>query len=52
LESNKKNNSTLKEVADHIGVFVSTISRVLSGKASDYKISKETEENVRKLLKS
>jgi len=48
LESNKKGNSTLKNVADYIGVSVSTVSRVLSGKASDYRISKETEENVRK----
>jgi len=51
LESNKKNNSTLKNIADHIGVSVSTVSRVLSGKASDYRISKETEKNVREVAK-
>ena len=46
MESNKKNNSTLKDVAGYIGVFVSTVSRVLSGKASDYRISKEIEEKI------
>jgi len=51
LESNKKNNSILKEVAGYIGVFVSTVSRVLSGKANDYRISKETEENVWEVAK-
>ena len=39
---------TLNRVADHAGVSVSTVSRVLAGKARSYRITKETEEAVRK----
>lgn len=34
---------TLNDIAERVGVSVSTVSRVLNGKASDYRISSETE---------
>jgi LacI family transcriptional regulator len=40
---------TLQEIADKSGVSVSTISRVLSGQAARYRISKKTEATVRAL---
>ena len=42
---------TLQGIADQSGLSVTTISRVLSGQASRYRISKETEVTVRKLAK-
>jgi len=42
---------TLQGLADQSGLSVTTISRVLSGQASRYRISKETEVTVRKLAK-
>jgi LacI family transcriptional regulator len=42
---------TLRRIADQSGLSVTTISRVLSGQASRYRISKETELAVRKLAK-
>ena len=42
---------TLQGIADQSGLSVTTISRVLSGQASRYHISKETEVTVRKLAK-
>src|ERR1700733_14476020 len=43
--------TTLKGIADRSEVSVTTISRVLSGQASRYRISKATETAVRKLAK-
>src|SRR5712672_1351174 len=43
--------TTLKSIADRSGVSVTTISRVLSGQASRYRISKATEAAIRKLAK-
>jgi LacI family transcriptional regulator len=40
---------TLHDIAEKSGVSVSTISRILSGQASRYRISKDTEAAVRKL---
>ena len=39
-----KNSSqtTLKSIADNLGISVSTVSRVLSGKAAQYRISEKT----------
>jgi len=42
---------TLQHIADRSGVSVSTISRVLSGQAGRYRISKKTEATVRALAK-
>lgn len=42
---------TLQRIADQSGLSVSTVSRVLSGQASRYRISKQTEMAVRKLAK-
>jgi len=42
---------TLQRIADQSGLSVTTISRVLSGQASRYRISKQTEIAVRKLAK-
>lgn len=42
---------TLQSIAERCGVSVTTISRVLSGQAERYRISKETEEAVRKMAK-
>ncbi len=35
--------STIKTIAQHVGVSVSTVSRVMTGQAIDYRICKETE---------
>ena len=43
--------TTLQCIANKSGVSVTTISRVLSGQATRYRISKDTEEAVRKLAK-
>ncbi len=43
--------ATLQRIADQSGLSVTTISRVLSGQASRYRISKGTETLVRKLAK-
>jgi LacI family transcriptional regulator len=40
---------TLQHIADQSGLSVTTVSRVLSGQASRYRISKQTETAVRKL---
>lgn len=37
---------TLKQLADHIGVSISTVSRVLNGVADRYRISKKTQETI------
>ncbi len=42
---------TLQRIADQSGLSVTTVSRVLSGQASRYRISKQTEMAVRKLAK-
>src|SRR5574340_927506 len=42
---------TLQRIADQSGLSVTTVSRVLSGQASRYRISKATELAVRKLAK-
>jgi LacI family transcriptional regulator len=44
-----KSHPTLQSIADRSGVSVTTISRVLSGQADRYRISKETEAAVRKI---
>jgi LacI family transcriptional regulator len=45
----EKAQPTLQHIADRSGVSVTTISRVLSGQAARYRISKQTEAAVRKL---
>ncbi|HAB52650.1 MAG: hypothetical protein A2315_14920 [Ignavibacteria bacterium RIFOXYB2_FULL_35_12] len=47
----KSNNPTLKSIASKLGLSVSTVSRVLNGKSSRYRISKETEELILKATK-
>jgi LacI family transcriptional regulator len=42
---------TLQRIADQSGLSVSTVSRVLSGQAARYRISKQTEATIRKLAK-
>jgi len=42
---------TLKAIAKHLGVSVTTVSRALNGKAAEYGISKKTEEAVRRAAK-
>ena len=42
---------TLQRIADECGLSVTTVSRVLSGQASRYRISKQTETTIRKLAK-
>src|SRR5689334_22696185 len=42
---------TLQCIAERSGVSVTTISRVLSGQAARYRISKDTEEAVRKIAR-
>lgn len=42
---------TMKNVADKAGVSKTTVSRVLSGKASEYGITKATEEKVREIAR-
>ena len=42
---------TLQGIADRSGFSVTTVSRVLSGQAGRYRISKQTEATVRKLAK-
>lgn len=46
-----KSPTTLQCIAEKSGVSVTTISRVLSGQATRYRISKETQESVRKLAR-
>ena len=46
-----KSHPTLQCIADRSGVSVTTISRVLSGQADRYRISKQTEAAVRKIAK-
>jgi LacI family transcriptional regulator len=46
-----KAHPTLQSIADRSGVSVTTISRVLSGQADRYRISKETAAAVRKIAK-
>lgn len=43
--------TTLKRIAEQLGVSATTVSRVLSGQARKYRISKETEAAVRKLAR-
>jgi len=43
--------TTLKFIADQLGISVTTVSRTLSGQASRYRISKQTESAVRQLAK-
>ena len=42
---------TLQRIAEQSGLSVTTVSRVLSGQASRYRISKQTETTIRKLAK-
>lgn len=42
----KEKQASLKSIADKFGVSVSTVSRVLSGKARQYRISVKTEEKI------
>lgn len=44
-----KKQPTLKRIAEQLGVSTTTVSRVLSGQARQYRISQATEEAVRKL---
>src|SRR4030067_2285145 len=36
----------LKNIADHVGVSITTVSRVLNGQANKYRIKKETENSI------
>jgi len=49
LSKNRK--TTIKIIAERAGVSVTTVSRVLSGQGSKYRISKKTEELVNRLAK-
>jgi LacI family transcriptional regulator len=51
FSSSGNSQTTLKHIADQSGVSATTISRVLTGQAGRYRISKETEAAVRKLAK-
>lgn len=42
---------TMKDLAEELGLSVSVVSRVLSGKGEDYRISEHTQELVRKTAK-
>lgn len=44
----RKKRVTLKSIADHVGSSVTTVSRVLNGEAKHYRISKETEDAIRR----
>ncbi len=46
-----KQQPTLKRIAEQLGVSTTTVSRVLSGQARQYRISQATEEAVRKLAR-
>lgn len=46
-----KNNMTMKDLANELGLSVSVVSRVLSGKADEYRISAKTREAVRAAAK-
>ena len=50
-ENTAKSQPTLQCIADRSGVSVTTISRVLSGQADRYRISKQTEAAVRQIAK-
>ncbi len=47
----EKTQTTLKRIADQLGTSVTTVSRILSGQASRYRISKQTELAVTRLAK-
>lgn len=47
----KSTKTTLKKIADQLGFSVSTVSRVLNGKAATYRISKKTEAIILKTAK-
>lgn len=38
--------TTLKDIANHVGVSITTVSRVLNGQAEEHRIKKETEESI------
>jgi len=40
--------NTLKIIAENLGVSITTVSRVLNGQSAKYRISKQTEQIVRK----
>lgn len=46
---NREQNATLKKIAEKCGVSVPTVSRVLSGKGKQYRISRATSERVTKI---
>lgn len=48
---NSEKQYSLKYVSERLGVSVSTISRILSGQARKYRISRETEKRVREFAK-
>ena len=41
-----KKQATLKSIAEHVGVSITTVSRVLSGQARRYRISEKTEDTI------
>ncbi|MHC4122749.1 MAG: LacI family DNA-binding transcriptional regulator [Planctomycetota bacterium] len=47
----KKQNTTLKNIAEKLNVSATTVSRVLSGQSKKYRISKKTEQNILKAVK-
>jgi len=47
----KSSNATLKSIATKLGVSVSTVSRVINGKSSKYRISKDTQDAILKVAK-
>lgn len=51
IVSMKSSNATLKSIATKLGVSVSTVSRVINGKSSRYRISKDTQDAILKVAK-
>jgi len=51
MNSKNNNSVTLSSIADALNLSVTTVSRVLNGKASKYRIKKETEEAVLNVAK-
>ncbi len=43
--------TTLKDIANHVGVSITTVSRVLNGQAEEHRIKKETEDGILKAAK-
>lgn len=46
MDNQRKQTPTIKELAEALGISVTTVSRVLNGKAKPYRISKDTQKKV------